>query len=185
MINVNDLKPGMSYLYEGNLYLCLSLSLNKTAMRKMIVKAHSKDWRKGSITDVSFNGGDKIEEVFLDKDKVQYLYDEGDSLVFMNPESFEQISINKSKLEWEMNFITDGLSLEITAYNGEILGVALPAKVTLEVVSVEPGAKGDTVKTALKEATLSTGYKIKVPQFVNAGDKIIVRSDTGEYDSRA
>jgi elongation factor P len=185
MVIVNSVKPGMTYLYENNLLLCIELSLNKTAMRKMIVKIKSKNWRTGAITDVSFNGGDKVEEVYLDKAKVQYLYDSGDVLIFMDQTNFEQTEIPKSRLVWELNFITEGVVVELTRYGEEILGISLPPKVELEITYTESATKGDTVKTALKDATLSTGYHLKVPQFVNTGDHILVRTDSGAYDSRA
>ena len=90
MVIVNDLKPGMTYLFEGELYQCIELSLNKTAMRKMVVKAKSKNMRTGTILDNVFTGGDKVETAHVDKKEMSYLYDDGESLVFMDNETYDQ-----------------------------------------------------------------------------------------------
>ncbi len=185
MIQVNDLKPGISFGYENNIYVVLDIQHNKTAMRQMIVKTKVKNLRSGSITEISFIGGDKVDEAHLDKRPMQYLYDEGDALVFMDNETYDQVSIQKEKLKWEMNFLVEQQEVEITYYQEEILGIALPVKVTLTVTETEPAIKGDTVNKATKEAKLETGYTVRVPLFVNEGEKIIVRTDTGDYDSRA
>ena len=116
---------------------------------------------------------------------MQFLYDEGDALVFMDNETYDQISINKDKLKWELQFIVENQEVEITSYEEEILGIALPAKVTLKVVRTEPAVRGDTATKATKEAELETGYIVRVPLFISEGEDIIVRTDTGTYDSRA
>ena len=103
----------------------------------------------------------------------------------MDPVSFEQIEISKKKLEWEMNFLVPEVEIDIESYNDEILGIGLPAKVALKIVDCEPAVRGDTVNKAMKNATLETGLKVKVPLFIDNGEKIIVRTDKGEYDSRA
>jgi elongation factor P len=185
MITVNELKPGLAFKYEGSIYVCIETSHNKTAMRQMIVKARSKNLDTGSIVDITFSGGGKVEDIFVDKAKMQYLYKDGDDLWFMDIENFEQIQIPLANLSWESNFIVEQSIVEVTSFEGRVLGVALPSKVVLTVDYTEPASKGDTVKTAMKDAILVTGLKVKVPMFVNIGDKIIVKTDTGEYDSRA
>jgi elongation factor P len=185
MISVNDLKPGLSFSYENNLLVVLDILHNKTAMRQMIVKVKVKNLRTGAITDISFTGGDKVENVHLDKRTMEYLYDDGSELVFMNVETYEQVGINKERLEWEMKFLTPNSNVEVTYYGDEILGVALPAKVSLRVTHTEPAVRGDTATRALKEATLETGLVVKVPLFISEGELLSIRTDTGEYDSRA
>ena len=100
MIIVNDLKPGSNFEYEGNIYQVLNLALNKTAMRQMIVKIKVKNVRTGVINEMSFTGGDKVELAHVDKKVMQYLYDDGTSLVFMDNETYEQIEISKDRLTW-------------------------------------------------------------------------------------
>ena len=185
MIQVNDLKPGISFEYENNIYVVLDLQLNKTAMRQMIVKTKVKNWRTGSITDIAFTGGDKVENIHLDKKQMEYLYDDGSDIVFMDSETYEQINIPKSRLEWELKFLTPNQNVEVTFYGEEILGIALPAKVTLKVTETAPGVRGDTARAATKDAVLETGLTVRVPLFINEGDELIIRTDTGDYDSRA
>ena len=185
MIIVNDLKPGTSFIYEGNLYLVLSTSLNKTAMRQMVVKAHAKDMRTGTIKDVVFTGGDKVEQALVDKSEMQYLYDAGDELVFMDTTTYDQIEIPKSNLEWELNFLKPNENVNITSYEGEILGISLPDKVTLRVAEAEQAVKGDTATSASKNAVLETGWQVKVPLFIEQDELIVVSTADGKYCGRA
>ena len=127
MIIVNDLTPGVSFTYENNLYLVLDIQHNKTAMRKMVIKVKSKNMRTGAITDLAFTGGDKIETIHIDKSQMQYLYDDGEFIVFMDTETYEQVSLDKSKLAWELKFLRPNEIVEIISYNGEFLGINLPA----------------------------------------------------------
>lgn len=185
MIIVNELKPGTSFTYENSIYVVLDIAHNKTAMRQMIVKVKVKNLRSGSITDLAFTGGDKVENIHLDKRAMQYLYADGSDIVFMDNETYDQILIPKSKLEWELNFMVENQEVEITVLDGEIMGVALPVKVELKVKSTEPATRGDTATKATKEAILETGYAVRVPLFISEGEVLLVRTDTGEYDSRA
>ncbi len=185
MIIVNDLKPGTAFIYEGNIYQVLSTSLNKTAMRQMVVKAHAKDLRTGTIKDVVFTGGEKVEQAIIDKSEMQYLYDAGDGLVFMDTTTYDQIEIPKDNLKWEMNFLIPNASVFITSYEGEILGVSLPDKVALRVVESEQAVKGDTATAAQKNATLETGWTIKVPLFIEQDEIVLVNTTDGKYSGRA
>ena len=185
MINITELRPGNTFEYEGNIFTCLDIELNKTAMAKMKVKVKSKNLRTGSITELGLIGGDKVDVVRLDKQKMGYLYDDGSEIVFMNNETYEQINVPKERLEWEVNFLRDGVEVEILTYEGEILGITLPAKVTLKVVESAPAVRGDTSKNALKDAVLETGLKTKVQLFIEEGDEIIVSTEDGSYVSRA
>ena len=111
-MNVTELRPGNYFTEEGNLYLVLDILLNKTAMRKMVAKVKIKNIRTGAITEMSANSGYQVETIRLDKKKMNYLYDSGDFLVFMDNETYEQIEIPKARLEWEINFLkenTEGL----------------------------------------------------------------------------
>ncbi|MDO4377596.1 MAG: elongation factor P [Erysipelotrichia bacterium] len=185
MIIVNDLKPGTTFKYEGNIYVVLNTTLNKTAMRQMVVKAHAKDLRSGTIKDVVFTGGDKVEQANVEKKNMQYLYDAGDVLVFMDNETFDQIEIPKDRLKWELNFLKPQDNIMISEYEGEILGVVLPDKVVLKVVEAENAVKGDTATSAQKNAVLETGWQIKVPLFIDADEEVIVSTIDGKYSGRA
>ncbi len=185
MINVTELRPGNYFEDEGNIYLVLDILLNKTAMRKMVAKVKVKNLRTGAITEMSANSGYQVEPIRLDKKKMNYLYDSGDFLVFMDQNTYEQVEISKTRLEWEMKFLKENLEVEIVTYNDEILGINLPSKVALKITHTEPAVKGDSVNKALKEATLETGLVVKVPLFINQDEEVLVRTDTGDYDGRA
>ena len=185
MVNCTEVRPGNVYLWDNQLYLCQNIDLNKTAMAKMKVKLKSKNLRTGAITEVSLIGGDKVEIVFVEKRKMGYLYDEGDAICFMDNETYEQISVSKALLEWEVNFLVAGVEVEVMTYNGEILGLTLPVKVTLQITESEPAVRGDTTKTPMKDAILETGLKVKVPIFVEQGESIVVSTEDGTYVSRA
>ncbi len=184
-MNVTELRPGNYFLDEGNLYQVLDILLNKTAMRKMVAKVKAKNMRTGAIIELARNSGYDVEKAVLSKKKMAYLYDSGDFLVFMDNATYDQIEIAKSRLEWEMNFLTSNAEIDILFYEEEILGITLPSSVALQITDCEPAVRGDTVNKAMKVATVETGFKLKVPLFINNGETILVRTDTGEYDGRA
>lgn len=185
MIIVNDLRPGLAFEYEGNIYQVIDVDRNKTAMRQMIVKIKVKNLRSGVINEISFTGGDKVEQALIDKRKMQFLYDSGDAFVFMDNDTYEQVEIPKDSLSWEANFLIPNLDVDISMYESEILGVVLPDKVELELTECEQAVKGDTATNALKNAVTETGLQVKVPMFIEQGERIIVSTIDGKYSGRA
>ena len=186
MINVTELRPGNYFIDEGNLYQVIDILLNKTAMRKMVAKVKVKNMRTGAITELARNSGYGVEDVHVDKKTMQYLYDTGETLCFMDGKTYEQIELPKGHLEHEIPFLAPNSEVTIVSYEDEVLGVNLPSKVTLTVTECEPGVRGDTVTNGgSKDATLETGLKIRVPLFINQGDKVSVDTTTGTYDGRA
>ena len=185
MIIVNDLKPGTTFENEGNIYTVLDIDHNKTAMRQMIVKVKVKNLRTGVINELSFTGGDKVEQAHIDKKEMQYLYDGGEALVFMDSSTYEQIEIPKDRLQWEMQFMKENDVVTITMYNTEILGVILPDKVELQIVECEPAVKGDTATSATKNAKVETGLEIRVPLFIQNGEMVLISTADGKYSGRA
>lgn len=185
MKNVTELRPGNYFKEDGNIYQVLDILLNKTAMRKMVAKLKVKNLRSGSVTEMSRNSGYQMEDIRLDKRKMQYLYDTGDALVFMDNNTYEQIEINKTALEWESKLLKGDEEVDVTSYEGEVMGLTMPAKVALRVTETEPAVRGDTVNKAMKEAVLETGLKVKVPMFIETDEVILVRTDNGDYDGRA
>ncbi len=185
MISSNDLRTGMAILHEGDLYQVLGQSQNKTAMRQMIVKVKVKNMHSGSITELSFTGGDKIKLAHIEKKTMQYLYDVGSTLVFMDSETYEQIELAKEVLEWELNFLKENTDVTVIMFENEVLGVQLPEKMALEVTEAEPAVKGDTATNAQKNAVLETGFEIRVPLFVDRGEIVMVNTTDGKYTGRA
>lgn len=185
MVNVTELRPGNYFIEDGNIYQVQDILLNKTAMRKMVAKVKVRNLRSGAVTEIAKNSGYMIETVRLDKRQMQYLYDTGDALVFMDQETYDQIEISKDRLQWEIQFLKGDEIVDITSYEGEILGITLPAKVALKITDCEPAIRGDTVNKAMKDAITETGLKIRVPLFIENGEVVLVRTDNGDYDGRA
>ena len=161
MINVSDLKPGVTFQLDGNLYVVLDYSHNKTARAAANIKVKMKNLRTGSTTELTFGGNDKVKRAQIDKKEMQYLYNTGDAFVFMDGETYEQIEIPAENLEWEKNFLKESATATIRSFEGEVLGVQLPDKVTLQITEAEAAVKGDTATGATKNAVLETGFQIK------------------------
>lgn len=185
MITSNDLRSGMSIQQDGNLYIVLDKSNNKTAMRQMIIKVKVKNMRTGSVTELSFTGGDKVEPAHIEKRPMQYLYDSGDNVVLMDGETYDQIELSKESIKWELNFMKENAEVTVVQFENEILGVILPEKISLLVTEAEPAVKGDTATNAQKNAVLETGLEIRVPLFIDAGETVVVNTTDGKYSGRA
>ncbi len=185
MVNVTELRPGNYFTEDGNIYQVQDILLNKTAMRKMVAKVKVRNLRTGAVTEMAKNSGYMIETIRLDKRQMQYLYDTGDALCFMDQETYDQTEISKDRLQWEIQFLKGDEIVDITSYEGEILGITLPAKVALKITDCEPAIRGDTVNKAMKDAITETGLKIRVPLFIENGEVVLVRTDNGDYDGRA
>lgn len=185
MVSSNDFKNGMTILYEGKIYKIIEFMHVKPGKGAAFVRTKLRDLRNGGIVDITFNAAEKVEKAMIEKIAMQYLYDTGDALVFMDNETYEQIEISHTFVEYEMKFLKENENVNIEKYGDEILGVILPDKVTLKIVECEPAVRGDTKTNALKDAVLETGLLVKVPMFIENGEEIIVNTETGKYSSRA
>lgn len=185
MINVSDLKPGVTFQMDGNLFVVLDYSHNKTARAAANIKVKMKNLRTGSTTEMTFGGNDKVKRAQIDKKEMQYLYNTGDAFVFMDGETYEQIEIPAENLEWEKNFLKESDTATTRSFEGEVLGVQLPDKVTLQITEAEQAVKGDTATGATKNAVLETGFQIKVPLFINEGEMVVISTAEGKYSGRA
>ena len=185
MINVNDFKTGMTIKVEGNIYTILEFQHVKPCKGAAFVRNKLKNLRNGSTIEYTFISGIKCETARIERKPMQFLYNTGDVYTFMNMEDYSQVELDKSVLGDDIKFLKENLSLDITFYEGEVLGLILPDKVELKVIKTEPGVKGNTSQNALKDATLETGYEIRVPLFINEGEVLIVSTKDGKYVSRA
>ncbi len=185
MININDIKNGMTVVIDGNIYLILEFLHVKPGKGPAFVRIKLKNLRTGSTTEQTFNTNIKFEKAIIEKRPMQYLYSNNDMYNFMNMETYEQMDIPKSSLGDDAKFLKEGLEVEVTFYEGEVLGITLPEKIEYEVAHTEPGVKGNTATNATKEATLENGLTVKVPLFINEHEHIIVSTKDGKYDSRA
>ena len=175
----------MTILYDGHIYKILEFMHVKPGKGAAFVRTKLRDLRNGGIVDITFNSAEKVERAIIDKITMQYLYDDGSSLVFMDMETYEQIELNHALVEYEMKFLVENMTVEIEKMGDEILGIILPDKVTLLVTKCDPAVKGDTKTNALKDAYVETGLLVKVPMFIEEGEKIIISTETGKYSSRA
>lgn len=184
-INIKELKPGNAYTENNDLYLCVSNEQNKQGRLSGKYMVKRKNMRTGSITEISYNPTGKVELAMIEKRKMQYLYDSGDMLVFMDNETYDQIEIPSERLKWELNFLKSSDEVEVTSHEGEVLGVSLPINVPLTITETEPAVKGDTATGATKNAVLETGFQIRVPLFINEGEIVMVNTQDGKYQGRA
>lgn len=185
MTSTNDFKTGMTIQSEGNLWLVIEFQHVKPGKGSAFVRSKLRNLRTGAVVDKTWRAGEKVETAHIEKSKMAYLYAMGDTYVFMNNETYEQIEIPYSHIEYQLNFIIEGMEVNVISFNGEILGVDIPEKVALEVTEADPAVKGNTAQSATKDCVVETGFKLQVPLFVNKGDKIIINTNTGKYDTRA
>ena len=185
MVSSNDFKNGMTILYDGHIYKILEFMHVKPGKGGAFVRTKLRDLRNGGIVDITFNAAEKVERAIIDKISMQYLYDDGASLVFMDMETYEQIELSHALVENEMKFLVENMTVEIEKMGEEFLGIILPDKVTLLVTKCDPAVRGDTKTNALKDAYVETGLLVKVTMFIEEGEKIIISTETGKYSSRA
>lgn len=185
MILTSDFKTGLTIEYEGNVYVILDFQHVKSANSMAFVRTKLRNLRTGAITTLAFNSGTKMEQANIEKKKMQYLYSTTDLAAFMDMDTYDQIEISVERLQNEMNYLLEGMEVIVIDYNGEILGVQVPEKVALEVVDCPPGVKGNTAANAQKEAVLETGLRVSVPLFIEVGDKVLISTFDGKYNSRA
>ncbi len=184
-MNINDIKNGMTIILDGNLCQIVEFQHVKPGKGSAFVRMKTRNLRTGAIVENSYNTNIKIERARIDRMPMQFLYTNGDNYVFMNTETYDQIEVPGSKLENEKKFLKEGLEIQLEYYEGELLGVNLPEKIEFEVTATEPAVKGNTTNNAMKDATIETGYTIKVPLFINQGEHIIISTSDGKYSSRA
>ena len=184
MINITELRPGNYFTDKNQIFIVLDILLNKTAMRKMIAKIKVKNIRSGAITNITQNSGYMVELLHLDKKAMLFSYKLDNNYIFIDKNTYEQIEIDEKKLEWEKNFLVSNTEINVLSYNNEILGISLPAKIAIKVIDCEPAIKGDTVRSAMKDAILETNFKLKVPLFINKGEIINVKTSDGTYEKR-
>jgi len=149
------------------------------------VRSKLKNVKTGSVVEKTFRAGEKIPRARLDKREMQYLYNSGDEYVFMDNQSFEQVSLDKEQLGDGLKYLKENMNIQVVMYQGEIIGLEMPNFVELQVVDTEPGIKGDTASGASKNATLETGAVVQVPLFINVGDVLRIDTRTGLYMERA
>ncbi len=184
MIDVNDLRKGVTFELDSNLYKVLEYSHNKPGRGNATIRTKIRDMRTGAVIEKTFISGDRVPDVRLEYHQVQYLYRDGDLYHFMDVETYDQPVLNGSMIGDAVNYLTEGLEVKLTLYGNEPIDVELPTSVDMDVVDAEYAVKGDTATGATKSVVTNTGLKVQVPLFVNAGDKIRIDTRTGAYLTR-
>ena len=184
MISGSELRKGIIIEMEGKLYQVIEYQHVKMK-RTALAKVKLRDISAGHTTERSFQSNDKFTRVRLESRTMQYLYNDGDYYYFMDEENYEQMPFTTEQLGDALNYLKEGMSLEVESYKDEIVGIEMPITVTLEVTETDPGFKGDTATAGTKPAKLETGFNIQVPLFVNQGDIIKIDTRTGTYIERS
>ena len=185
MINAQDIKNGTCIRMDGKLYFCIEFLHVKPGKGNTFMRTKLKDVVNGYVLERRFNIGEKLEDVRVERRPYQFLYKEGEEYIFMNQETYEQLPIAKDLITG-VDFMKEEMVVEVVsdASTETILYAEMPVKVELEVTYTEPGIKGDTATNTLKPAIVETGAEVRVPLFINTGDKIRVDTRTGEYVER-
>jgi elongation factor P len=184
-VNTNQFKNGMHIELDGNVWRIVEFQHVKPGKGGAFVRTRLKALDSGAVVDRTFRAGEKFPRIRTETKNMQYLYDAGDEVVFMDEDTYEQTPLPRSAVEDALDFMQPSSSLQMLIVNGRPSGVQLPASVELTVTETEPGVKGDTVSNVTKPATLETGAVVQVPLFVNTGDRIKVDPRERRYISRA
>lgn len=184
MIDVNELRKGVTFIMDGELYKVLEYQHHKPGRGKATIRTTLRNLRTGSIIQHNFISGDRVEDVRVERHAFQYLYSDEHLYHFMDTETYEQKAISAAVLEEEEPYIKENMRVILSTYEGEALDIELPTTVELEVTYAEPAVAGDTATGAMKKVRTETGLEVQVPLFVEQGDVIRVDTRNGEYVTR-
>ncbi|MEW9031767.1 MAG: elongation factor P [Planifilum fimeticola] len=185
MISTNDFRVGLTIELDGDVWQVMEFQHVKPGKGAAFVRSKLRNLRNGNIQEKTFRAGEKVPRAHVETRQMQYLYESGGEYTFMDNETYEQVSLPRERLEREVKFLKENMNVNLVIYKGDTIGVQLPNTVELEVVETEPGIKGDTATGGSKPAKLETGLVVKVPLFVQEGDRLIIDTLSGEYVSRA
>jgi len=184
MIDVNELRKGVTFTMDGELYKVIDYQHHKPGRGKAVIRTKLRNLRTGSTIDKNFTSGERVQDIRLEHQTVQYLYSDGDFYYFMDVETYEQFPLPDAVLEDAKPYLVENTEIELSSYEGERLDVDLPITVDLEVVEAPPGFAGDTAQGATKDVTLETGLVLQVPLFIDEGDVLRVDTRTARYVTR-
>jgi elongation factor P len=184
MIDVNELRKGVTFEYDGSLFRVLDYHHHKPGRGNATIRVKAINIRSGANLDLTFQSGDRVQDVRLDYHNVQYLYGDGQFFHFMDLDTFEQPALSKELLGDMTDYLKEGLEVKLTFFEGEPLDIELPLTIDMEVVEAEPAVRGDTATGVTKRVVTETGLQVQVPAFVETGDSIRVNTSTGAYVTR-
>ena len=180
-----EFRNGVTFEMDGQVQQVIEFQHVKPGKGAAFVRVKMKNVVTGAVTETSFNPTAKFEEAFVERREMQYLYNEGDLYYFMDNETYEQIPISKDTLGDDFRFVKENENVKVLSYKGSVFAVEPPLFVELEITETEPGVKGNTATNVLKPATVETGAVVKVPIFIEQGERIQIDTRTGEYLGRS
>ncbi|MDR3349245.1 MAG: elongation factor P [Acidaminococcales bacterium] len=185
MLSTNEFRTGSTVTIDGDAWQVVEFQHVKPGKGAAFVRAKLRNLCTGAVVEKTFNAGEKFPKAHIDRREMEYLYANDGNFVFMDTENFEQSELGKGALGNATNFLKENMKVNVMFYQGKVLGVDLPNVVELTVAETDPGIRGDTATGGVKPATLDTGYVVKVPLFIEAGDVLRIDTRTGEYVERA
>lgn len=184
MIDVNQLRKGTSFTDNGNLYKVLEYKHHKPGRGKATIRVTVRDLRTGSTTEMTFNSGERVEDIRVEARNVQYLYADEDFVTFMDTETYEQPQLNRAVFGDDLMYIKDNMEITLLSYEGEIIDYNLPKTMEYEVIEVEAAVAGDTANSPTKKIKLESGFEVSAPMFINVGDIVKVNIEEVAYVTR-
>ena len=185
MISAGDFRNGATFELDGQVLQVVEFQHVKPGKGAAFVRTKCKNVITGSVVERTFSPSDKFEQAFVERRDMQYLYNDGDLYYFMDTETYDQMPINADKLGDNFKFVKENMVVKVLSYKGNVFGVEPPLFVDLVITETDPGFKGDTATNTTKPATLETGAVVKVPLFIDNGEKIRIDTRTGEYLERS
>lgn len=185
VVSTNDLKTGMTLEIDNNLFQVVDFQHVKPGKGPAFVRSTLRNARTGAVIDKTFRASEKVERAMIDKRTMLYMYNDGESYVFMDNETFDQMQISPEALGDAANYLVANANAVMQMFGSEIVGVDLPASVELEITMTEPGVQGDRSSGGTKPATLETGLVVQVPLFIDQGERVKIDTRNGEYTGRA
>ena len=184
-MTAGEFRNGVTFEMDGQVQQVIEFQHVKPGKGAAFVRVKMKNVVTGAVTETSFNPTAKFEEAFVERREMQYLYNEGDLYYFMDNETYEQIPISKHTLGDDFRFVKENENVKVLSYKGSVFAVEPPLFVELEITETEPGVKGNTATNVLKPAAVETGAVVKVPIFIEQGERIQIDTRTGEYLGRS
>ena len=185
MITAGDFRNGATFEMDGSVYSIIEFQHVKPGKGAAFVRTKIRNVITGAVVERTFSPDEKYPTAFVERKDMEYLYNDGDLYYFMDPESYDLVPIGSELLGDNFRFVKENMVCKVLSYKGDVFGVEPPNFVELEVTHTEPGVKGNTATNTLKPATLETGAEVRVPLFINEGEKIRIDTRTGEYMERA
>jgi elongation factor P len=185
MVTAGDFRNGMTFEEDGNVMQIVEFQHVKPGKGAAFVRTKVRNVITGSVVEKTYNPTAKFPTAFVERKDMEYSYNDGDLYYFMDPETYDMVPINAGELDDNFKFVKENMVCKVLSYKGKVFGVEPPTFVELEITDTEPGIKGDTATNATKPATVETGAEIKVPLFINTGDRIRIDTRTCEYMERA